>query len=62
MLLSRLCSSQLSRRNESFLLKTIGIGQRRLFVFPSYDQQLSDQVIERLKAEFAQGMMGKRGS
>ncbi|QRV23824.1 hypothetical protein [Marinomonas foliarum] len=25
---------------------------------PSYDQQLSDQVIERLKAEFAQGMMG----
>ncbi|WP_137169607.1 hypothetical protein [Marinomonas sp. FW-1] len=25
---------------------------------PSYDQQLSDQVIERLKAEFTQGMMG----
>ncbi|WP_418139085.1 phage tail tape measure protein [Marinomonas sp. RS-M-Aa-14] len=25
---------------------------------PSYDQQVSDQVIERLKAEFAQGMMG----
>ncbi|SBS28868.1 hypothetical protein MSP8886_01342 [Marinomonas spartinae] len=25
---------------------------------PSYDQQISDQVIERLKAEFAQGMMG----
>jgi phage tail tape-measure protein len=25
---------------------------------PAYDQQVSDQVIERLKAEFAQGMMG----
>ena len=25
---------------------------------PNYDQQLSDQVIERLKAEFTQGMMG----
>jgi TP901 family phage tail tape measure protein len=25
---------------------------------PVYDQQVSDQVIERLKAEFAQGMMG----
>ncbi|GAA0220941.1 phage tail tape measure protein [Marinomonas primoryensis] len=25
---------------------------------PSYDQQVSDQVIERLKAEFTQGMMG----
>ena len=25
---------------------------------PSYDQQISDQVIERLKAEFAQGMIG----
>ncbi|WP_421854467.1 phage tail tape measure protein [Marinomonas sp.] len=25
---------------------------------PSYDQQVSDQVIERLKAEFAQGMIG----
>ena len=25
---------------------------------PAYDQQVSDQVIERLKAEFTQGMMG----
>ncbi|WP_137169404.1 phage tail tape measure protein [Marinomonas sp. FW-1] len=25
---------------------------------PSYDQQISDQILERLKAEFAQGMMG----
>ena len=25
---------------------------------PAYDQQVSDQVIERLKTEFAQGMMG----
>jgi len=25
---------------------------------PAYDQQVSDQVIERLKAEFAQGMVG----
>tara|TARA_R110001632_G_scaffold214612_3_gene341369 strand:- start:5423 stop:7291 length:1869 start_codon:yes stop_codon:yes gene_type:complete len=25
---------------------------------PAYDQQVSDKVIERLKAEFAQGMMG----
>ncbi|MEL0623808.1 phage tail tape measure protein [Marinomonas arenicola] len=25
---------------------------------PTYDQQVSDQVIERLKAEFTQGMMG----
>jgi phage tail tape-measure protein len=25
---------------------------------PTYDQQMSDQILERLKAEFAQGMMG----
>ncbi|WP_115896626.1 hypothetical protein [Marinomonas pollencensis] len=25
---------------------------------PAYDQQVSDQVIEHLKAEFAQGIMG----
>ncbi|WP_152531151.1 hypothetical protein [Marinomonas profundimaris] len=25
---------------------------------PAYDQQVSDQILERLKAEFAQGMMG----
>tara|TARA_R110001606_G_scaffold193488_1_gene341169 strand:+ start:31 stop:252 length:222 start_codon:yes stop_codon:yes gene_type:complete len=52
------CSNKLTRRNESFLLATIGTGQHRRFDSPSYDKQLRDQVIERLKAEFAQGMMG----